>query len=333
MTHPNPDSLLMNRSTPSRREFVRLAAGAAALAGTGLVDSVLQAASTGAAPAPKGAFKLRYVLSTNLYGTLPIAEIVPEVHATGCEGLDVWAGRWGNQREQIDALGHERFAAMLKERAVKVSTYTCMDPGFPKSEPHIHAMKRFGGDTIVAGFGGGGPGAKDLRGDELRRAIRGQVEKLKPIFAKAGELGVKLAIENHLNGLLEPVEGIMILAEELPEKHVGIALAPLHLPQDATMLGKLVGDLGEKILYYYAWQRGDGSGDIPPAQQKKQLPGVGPLDFTPMLAALQRGRYEGWTSIFMHPTPRGAPMHPTVRECTAEWNRARAYLDGIVAKL
>jgi len=65
---------------------------------------------------------------------------------------------------------------------------------------------------------------------------------------------------------------------------VGIAFAPFHLPQDPVLLGRLVGDLGEKLFYYYAWQHGDGSGNLPPEVQKKQLPGVGPLDFKPMLA-------------------------------------------------
>lgn len=197
----------------------------------------------------------------------------------------------------------------------------------------MHAMLKFGGDMIVAGFGGGGPGAKDLRGAELRRGIRVQVEKLKPIIGKAGELGVKLAIENHLNGLLEPPESLNILMEEIPEKHVGVAFAPFHLPQDAALLGRLVGDLGDRLLYYYAWQYGDGSGNLPPAAQKKQLPGVGPLDFKPMLAALKRHRFNGWTSIFMHPTPRGSALHSTPAAVSAELNRARAYLERTLASV
>lgn len=310
----------MPTSSLSRRNFLRAAAGAATLA----------VAARAAEPRPS-AFKLRYVLSSNLYGTLPVADIVPQVHITGCEGLDVWAGRWGNQREQIDALGHDAFAAMLKKHRVKVGTYTCMDPGFARSEPHMRAMLKFGGDMIVAGFGGGGPGAKDLRGDDLRRVIRAQVAKLKPIFATAGELGVKLAIENHLNGPLEPPESLQMLVEEIPEKHVGVAFAPFHLPQDPEFLGKLVGNLGERLLYFYAWQYGDGSGNLPPEVQKKQLPGVGPLDFKPMLAALKRNRFDGWTSIFMHPTPRGSPLHPTIPEVSVQINRSREYLERTLA--
>lgn len=245
----------------------------------------------------------------------------------------MWAGRWGNQREQIDALGHETFAGMLKQHRVQVSTYTCMDPGFPKCEPHMRAMLTFGGNMIVAGFPGGGPGAKDLHGDDLRRGIRGAWEKLKPIIAVAGELGVKLAIENHLNDLLEPPESLNMLVDVATDKHVGIAFAPFHLPRDPALLGKRVGDLGEKLFYYYAWQYGDGSGNLPREAQKKQLPGVGPLDFRPMLTALKRNRFDGWTAIFMHPTPRGSPPHPTVPAVSAQINRSRDYLDKLVATL
>ena len=313
----------------SRRRFLRLSAGAAVLAGTGR-SSGLRAAS---ASAVSSQFKLRYVLSTNQYGTLPIADILPEVQRAGCEGLDVWAGRWGNQREQIDAMGHEAFAALLRRQRVGVSTYTCMDPGFLKAGPHLKAMKSFGGNMVVAGFGGGGPGAKDLRGDDLRRAIRAQVERLKPAFDLAGEQGVKLAIENHLNSLLETPDSLPMLADAIAAPHVGVAFAPFHLPQDAVLLGRLVGDLGDRLFYYYAWQYGDGSGNLPPAAQKKQLPGVGPLDFTPMLAALKRHRFNGWTSIFMHPTPRGSPLHPSIPAVTAELNRARDHLERLVAAL
>ena len=312
----------MAASSISRRNFIRASMGAVTIAST------IKAANAAHVP-----FKLRYVLSTSLYGTLPIADIVPEVHPTGSEALDIWAGRWGNQREQIDALGHDAFSDLLKKHRAKVGTYTCMDPGFPKSEPHMRAMKKFGGDMIIAGFGGGGAGAKNLSGDELRRGIRAQVRALKPIITKAGELNVKLAIENHLGGLLASPDSLKILVEELPEKHIGIAFAPYHLPQDPELLGRLVGDLGDRILYFYAWQHGDGSGDIAPAMQRKQLPGVGSLDFKPMLAALKRNRFNGWTSIFMHPSPRGAPLEPTSTGVSAHLNKARDHIERTLASV
>jgi sugar phosphate isomerase/epimerase len=305
----------------TRRRFLQLAAGAAAAL----------APRHGGAAGGVTEFRLRHVLATNQYGTMPVEVILPELKATGAEALDVWAGRWGNQTEQIEALGRERFAALLAQHGARVAVYTCMDVSLARAEPRMRAVKAWGGEMVVAGFGGGGPGARDLRGDDLKRAIRATVEKLKPALAQAGEIGVKVAIENHLNGLLETPDGVSWLAETLREPHVGIALAPFHLPQDAARLGQLVGDLGSRVFYFYAWQHGDGSGELPAAAQRRQLPGVGPLDFAPMLAALKRHRFNGWTAIFMHPTPRGSPLHPTPGQVSAELNRAKAYLDRTLA--
>lgn len=306
----------------TRRDFLRCTAGA-------LVFGEPVAALSGT-HAP---FRLRYVLSTSLYGTMGIEEILPQVKAARCEGLDIWAGRWGNQREQIDEMGHGRFRRLLASHGVGVSTYTCMDTGFIRSEPHMIAMKGFGGDMVVAGFPGGGAGAKDLRGDDLRRGIRASAERLKPIIARAGELGVKLAIENHLNGLLESPESLLILAEEIPDRHVGIAFAPFHLPQDAALQARLIGELGERMFYFYAWDYGDGSGDIPRVQQMKQMPGIGPMDFTPLLGALKRIRFDGWTSVFMHPTPRGSPILPTATEVTGTIIRSQNYLHACLERV
>lgn len=311
----------------TRREFIGRASSAAAVVGALGASNVVSAAGA------KDTHKPRYVLSTSLYGTLPIAEIVDQVAALGCEGLDVWAGRWGNQREQIDAMGHEAFAALLAQKRTRVCCYTCMDTGMTgKAESPLRAMRKLGGETVVAMLSGTG-GDKDKKGDDLRRAVKTQAEKLKPLIAVAGEAGAQLAIENHSGSVLATRDAILWLMEAIPAKHVGLALAPYHLPQEPELLGRLVGDLGERLKFFYAWQHGDGSGEIPPPQQRKQLPGVGPLDFKPMLAALKRQRYAGWFSIFMHPTPRGAPVHPTLAETSKELQRAHAFVASELAKV
>lgn len=304
----------------NRRRFIQLGSA-------GIAAGITRAAE----PQPAG-WRPRYVLSTSIYGNLPVADLAAEVKTAGCDGLDVWAGRWGNQREQVEAMGLDAFRAVLARHGTRVACFTCMDTGMLKAEAPLRMMHALGGDTVVALIPGGGARAKELQGDALKAAIRETAEKLKPVAAAAGELGVKLAIENHSGGLLAQPEAIVRLVEAIPDRHVGLAFAPYHLPQDPALLGRLVGEVGERIHYFYAWQHGDGSGDIPPAQQRRQLPGVGPLDFKPMFAALKRQRYRGWTSIFMHPTPRGSPMHPTVGAVTAELNRARAYLDQEIAR-
>ena len=183
---------------------------------------------------------------------------------------------------------------------------------------------RFGCRTIVTG--GGGPAG--LRGDPLKVAVKGFVEKMKPHLAQAEESGVTIAIENHGNGLFESADSLKWLAELRPSQRLGVALAPYHLPQDSAQIASLVVSLGDAIEVFYAWQHGDGCHQrLPKEQELLQLPGRGPLDFKPILAALKKINYSGWTEIFMHPVPRGIPILESASLVSQEINRSRAYLE------
>ena len=48
---------------------------------------------------------------------------------------------------------------------------------------------------------------------------------------------------------------------------------------------------GKQLFFFYAWQRGKGT---------DQLPGIGPTDFTPWIAALSKVGYAGYVNPFMH---------------------------------
>ena len=63
------------------------------------------------------------------------------------------------------------------------------------------------------------------------------------------------------------------------------------------------------------------------------MPGRGNLDFTPLVAGLKATGYKGFTEIFMHPVPRGIPILETTSEVTAEINRSREYLEGILKRI
>ncbi len=110
-------------------------------------------------------------------------------------------------------------------------------------------------------------------------------------------------------------------------------MAPYHLPQEAPQLGQLIETLGDSIAVFYAWQHGMGCHEkLPKEQELLQMPGRGDLDFGPLLAALKRIDYAGWTEIFMHPVPRGIPILETAADVTGEINRSRAYLEARLAQ-
>jgi sugar phosphate isomerase/epimerase len=97
------------------------------------------------------------------------------------------------------------------------------------------------------------------------------------------------------------------------------------------MLADLITALGDRTFMFYAWQHGNGCMKaMPKADELMQMPGRGDLDFGPQVAALKKINFQGYTEIFMHPTPRGIPILPTSAQVTAEINRGRAYLESLV---
>jgi sugar phosphate isomerase/epimerase len=161
----------------------------------------------------------------------------------------------------------------------------------------------------------------------LRSAVERFIERLKPHLAVAEEAGVTVAIENHANNLIESPDSMKWLVQLRPSRHLAVALAPYHLPQDEQMLARLIRSLGDGIAMFYAWQHGMGCGKkLPKPQELLQMPGRGELDFAPLLESLRDIKYQGWTEIFMHPVPRGIPILDSTQAVTDQINQARAYL-------
>jgi sugar phosphate isomerase/epimerase len=274
-------------------------------------------------------FQLRYLLASSLYGTLPLAEILPEVARSGADALDVWPLKHGNQREQIAAMGNEKFAALLKQHNVQLGCLTRFDLGPFKLEPEIEFGKQFGAKLIVTGSGGSGK----LTGAELKAALKAFVEQMKPHVESATKAGIVLGIENHSSTMLATPDSVRWFAELSPSPNLGVALAPYHLPQEPKRLASLITDLGPKLALFYGWEYGKGCmKKLPKGEELMQLPGRGTLDFAPLLAALRKINYAGWTSVFMHPTPRGIPIMPTTGEVTDAVNQARKHLATCLAK-
>ena len=269
-------------------------------------------------------FELNYILASCMYGTTPLAEIVPEVKKSGNEHIDIWPRVHGNQREQVESMGNDVFAALLATHEVGLGISTRFDLGpFGLAEEMAFAQE-FGASLIVTGS----TGPKGLVGEELRAAVADFAEGLKPHIAAAEKHDITISIENHGSALIETPDSMKWLIEFTNSPHLGIALAPYHLPDDAQLVAKLIADLGQGLALFYAWQHGMGCHEkLPKEQELLQLPGRGSLDFAPILAALKKINYSGWTEIFMHPVPRGIPILDSTEDVTGEINRARHYLD------
>ncbi len=62
---------------------------------------------------------------------------------------------------------------------------------------------------------------------------------------------------------------------------------------------EVIGICGKQLFYFYAWQHQEGV---------RQLPGVGPTDFTPWIAALAKADYAWYVNLFMHGVVAPAEM-------------------------
>ena len=296
-----------------RRTFCSYLAGAVAAA----VTEVAQ-------PNDTQVFRLRYIVGSSMYGKMSLSEILPEVRKTGSRHIDIWPEHHANQREQIEAMGCERFAAMLRQHQIELGIITRYDLGPFGLQDEMQVLKKLGGSMVICG----GRGPKNLKGQALKTAVREFVKKMKPHVDAAERLGVTIGIENHANSLIDSPDSIRWLAEFSPSRSLGIALAPYHLPQDSVLIAQLIADLDDRLVHFYAWQHGMGCHKkLPKKQERMQLPGYGDLDFVPIVAALRKIDYAGWTEVFMHPVPRGIPIMPTAGEVTAHINHARHYLE------
>lgn len=271
------------------------------------------------------------MLASSMYGSLPLGDILPEVKKGGAGGIELWPRKHGTQREELDKLGHEKFAAMLKEHEVAFGGTTRYDLGPFKLAEEIAVVKKLGGSFIVTG----GAGNYKLEGDALKAEVKSFVEKMKPHATLAAENGITIGIENHINNVIDTPNSLLWLADftrDMPG--IGIALAPYHLPQDSKWLADIIVHCDRKLMLFYAWEHGKGCmKPMPKEDEVQQLPGRGKLDWKPLLAALKRIDFTGPTEIFMHPTPRGVPIMPTLAESTAEIVRAKEFLDSIVTTL
>jgi len=303
---------------PNRRSFLAQASAAGfSLAAT---QSLLRAAD-------QQSFEFRWLVASCLYGYKPLEEIVPELPKMNAYALDVWPKVHGNQREQLDAMGEASFTQLLKQHNVKLGCITQYQLGPFRLQPEFQVAQRLGADTIVTGASG----PVGLQGSDLKRAVSDFVEKVKPHVAAAEQHGVTIAIENHVNNLIESPDSLKMLAELATSPNLKIALAPNHLPQDPKRLASLIRDLGPKIQVFYAWQHGNGSHTAQPKEKELlQMPGRGPLDFGPLVEALASFKYNGWTEIFMHSYPRGTSMLEKSSDITTEMNKSRDYLNKLI---
>ena len=186
--------------------------------------AIVLAASPALAVRPK--FRLNYILSSSMYGTLPLKEILPEVAKTGAETIDIWPRVHGNQREQIEEMGHEAFSKMLRSHKtskgiLRMGCITRYDLGPFGLQKEMVFAKKFGTKLMVCG----GRGKRGLKGAELKTEVKKFTELMKPHLAAAE------AAKGRQAGLrfLDLQQLLCLLDSDIIAKEVGRCQCPIGI--------------------------------------------------------------------------------------------------------
>lgn len=240
---------------------------------------------------------MRLSCSSINFSSLPIEQAVERIASLGFDAIDVWSAHAGcpHLDEVQNRLGPEKFTALLKRHRLDLHAFSVYAGGFRKYA------------SLLGGCGGGiaVQGSRDGHATDLRREMKAFLESLKPLVELAEKNNCRLAIENHGNALLDSPDSFKAFVDLNEHPQIGIALAPYHLQGWNADLAQIVRTCGKQLFFVYAWQRG---------KSTDQLPGIGPLDFRPLLAALAEINFRYPVNPFMHHEPDPEEMSAALRK-------------------
>jgi len=286
-----------------RRRFLSLAAGGAvaAVAAPGLLGSTARPA--------EGRWQMRLSCSSINYTKLPIEEACQRIAALGFEAIDVWSAHAGcpHLDDVLKRLGPDGLKEVLAKNKLKLYAFSVYQGGYRK---YAELLGKAGGGVAVRGSAG------PCDPKELTARMKAFFEGLKPEIELAEKHNSYLAIENHGGALLSSLDSFKAFVDVNRHTRVGIALAPYHLQGLKVSVEEAIATSGKQLFFFYAWQHAGGLG---------QLPGHGPTDFVPWIAALAKAGYAWYVNPFLHNEPEPEAM-------TAALAKSRDYLKQCYAK-
>jgi sugar phosphate isomerase/epimerase len=260
--------------TINRRQFLQqLTVGAAAL---------LTARATAARP-----WKMKLSGSSINFASLPIEQACQRIAALGFEAIDIWSphAKCPHLDDVQNRLGAEGLKELLARNRLRLCSFSVYAGGYAK---YAELLGKVGGGLAIHGS------AKAVKPEELTARMKVFLEQLKPDIELAEKSNSYIAIENHGGALLHTVDSFKAFVDLNKNPRVGIALAPYHVQAGKQSVVDAIAAAGSQLFFFYAWQNAPGVG---------QLPGHGPADFTPWLAALAKINYRGYVTPFLHHEP------------------------------
>jgi sugar phosphate isomerase/epimerase len=272
----------MQRDVCSRRTFLHLSTAAAA----GMVGACgFARTSCGGDDAP---WKMRLACSSINFSSLPIEQAVERIAKLGFDAIDIWSAYVGcpHLDDALNRLGPDALTELLKKHKLDLYAFSVYVGGYPR---HAELLGKVGGGVAVHGSGG----FSDP--DDLQKSMKTFLERLKPELELAEKHDSYIAIENHSGkSLLNFIDSIKAFTELNQHPRLGIALAPYHIQKNSESVEEAIRICGKQLLFFYAWQNAEGTG---------QLPGIGPTDCVPWLKALAEVGFRYPVTPFMHHEP------------------------------
>jgi sugar phosphate isomerase/epimerase len=229
--------------------------------------------------------------------------------ASSIDFTDIWSphAKCPHLDDVQQRLGAQGLMDLLARTKLKLYAFSVYAGGYPKY-------------AELLGQAGGGVAVRDSAGKcapaELTAKTKAFIEGLKRELELAEKYNSYIAIENHGGALLNSLDSFKAFVDNNTNPRLGLALAPYHLQAAKASVEDAIAVAGKQLLFFYAWQNGGGLA---------QLPGHGPTDFSPWLAALAKIDYKWYVNPFMHD-------EPVPDEMSKALEKSREYLKGCYEK-
>lgn len=290
----------------SRRAFLQRVAALAAAAPA--------AAALGGPPPPAAAPAVtaneKYAICNETFGDWPQDKIFRCAAQCGYRGVEIApftidpdvrkisAARRAELREQAGQAGVELVALHWLLARTEGLHLTSPDPAVRRqTAAYLVELGRFchdlGGKILVFGS----PKQRNLLpGVSREQGTAWAVEVLQRVMAPLADWGLVLALEplsarttNFMSTAAEAVE----VAERVGAANCRLLLDCLAMSSEAVPIAELIRRYGSWLVHFHANDR------------NSQGPGMGDLDFVPILAALREADYRGWISVEVFDTSPG----------------------------
>jgi sugar phosphate isomerase/epimerase len=258
---------------------------------------------------------IRLAFSTNAYLRFPFEEAAARIAAIGYDGLELMAdvphawpaglleGPKRAIRESMERHGLEFSnvnAFMMNAVADHRQPYwhpSFIEPDEGYRRVRIDHTRRaldlcaeLGAPHITTE-----PGGPLAPGQSRAAAITRFVEALKPLAEHAERRGVLLLIEPEPGLLIETTDAYLEVADRVGAPSIGLNFDVGHAYCMGEDLPKQVARLSRHTRHYHFE-------DIAPTRVHHHLiPGLGAIDFAPIVGAIRSTGYDGWITVELYP--------------------------------